>query len=333
MFIFNPVSKTKNITIPPSLKKGDHIAIIATARKINEDLLISAEDILKGWGLIPVRSSNLLKQHHQFSGSDSERRSDLQWAMDEPHIKAVLCYRGGYGTVRILDGLNCQKLCENPKWFIGYSDVTALHQYLNTQAAMASIHGTMAINFTENTTNALNSLKSIIFDKSVDVSFNSNVNNRTGEVTAEVIGGNLSIIQSLNGSTYDIDTQGKILFIEDVDEYLYNIDRMMWSLKLNGKLEHLAGLIVGGMTQMNDNEEPFGHTPFDSILEKVKDYNYPVCLDFPSGHINDNRAIPLGVKLKLNVSNDLTSLKAAKINAQILCNQQEFQRGSDPFHL
>ena len=304
------MSKTKNRINPPTLKKGDRIAIIATARKIYDELLDPVENILKDWGLIPVRGANLFKKHHQFSGTDDQRRSDLQWAMDDPDIKAVLWFRGGYGTVRILDGLNCEKLCQNPKWFIGYSDVTALHQYLNTQVSIASIHGTMAINFTENTSQALNSLQTVLFGQGTDISFDANINNRTGEVTAEVIGGNLAILQSLMGTPYEIDTNGKILFIEDVDEYLYNIDRMMWTLKLSKKLDQLAGLIVGGMTEMNDHEIPFGASPMESILEKVSDFSYPVCFDFPAGHIKDNRAFPLGERLNLKVSNEKVYLRS-----------------------
>ena len=304
------MSKTKNRIIPDTLKKGDRIAIIATARKIYDELLDPIENILKGWGLIPVRGANLFKEHNQFSGTDDQRRSDLQWAMDDPDIKAVLCFRGGYGTVRILDGLKCDKLCQNPKWFIGYSDVTALHQFINTQANMASIHGTMAINFTENTPSALASLKTVLLGQGTNITFDANSNNTTGEVTAQVIGGNLAILQSLMGTPYEINTNGKILFIEDVDEYLYNIDRIMWTLKLSKKLDQLAGLIVGGMTEMNDHEIPFGASPIESIIEKVSGFSYPVCFDFPAGHIKGNMSFPLGQMLNLKVTNEKVYLKS-----------------------
>ncbi len=295
------MSKSNKTIVPEALKKGDHIAIIATARKVDRSLLESAEQVIRTWGLEPIRGANLLSEEHQFSGSDDQRHSDLQWAMDDPRIKAVFCYRGGYGTVRILEGLSVDQLHLHPKWFIGYSDVTALHQYLNTQANMASLHGTMPINFNENTSAALTGLKKTLFGKRTHITASSNKLNRHGEANAEVIGGNLAILQSLMGTPYELATKGKILFLEDVDEYLYNIDRMMWTLKLSGKLNHLAGLIIGGMTEMNDHEIPFGTSAQESILEKVIDYNYPVCFDFPAGHIDDNNTIPLGVKLNLIV--------------------------------
>ena len=295
------MSKTNKTIIPEALKKGDHIAIIATARKVDKTMLLSAEKLIRSWGLTPVRGANLLKEEHQFSGSDNQRYSDLQWAMDDSKIKAVFCYRGGYGTVRILEGLNAEKLQLYPKWFIGYSDVTALHQYLNTQVNMASLHGTMLINFKENTSVALSSLKKTLFGETTHITAVSNKLNRHGEANAKVTGGNLAILQSLMGTPYELDAKGKILFLEDVDEYLYNIDRMMWTLKLSGKLDQLAGLIIGGMTDMNDHEIPFGTDAYASIMEKVKEFSYPVCFGFPAGHINDNRTIPFGVDLSLTV--------------------------------
>lgn len=295
------MSKTNQTIVPAALKTGDQIAIIAPARKINPKLLASAEGMLRSWGLVPVRGVNLLKEKHQFSGTDSERKADLQCAMDDPQIKAVICFRGGYGTIRLLQDIRSEQLLLNPKWFIGYSDITALHLFLNSHLNIASLHGTMPINFTENTPEALGTLKSSLFGEPLEIEVSSHSSNRIGEATAQVIGGNLAIVQSLMGTPYEMDTKGKILFLEDVDEYLYNIDRMMWTLKLAGKLDHLAGLIVGGMTEMNDNETPFGSDPYSSIMEKIKDYNFPVCFNFPAGHINDNRTIPFGVKLQLTV--------------------------------
>ena len=300
--------KTNETIVPSPLKRGDHVAIIATARKVSIDILSKAEQILQSWGLVCLRSPNLLREHHQFSGSDDQRRSDLQWAMNEPDVKAIICFRGGYGTVRLLNQLDPKQLIEQPKWIIGYSDVTALHLYLNEQN-VASIHGTMPINFLENSSSSLESLQALLFDSVYEVVAPAHSFNRSGIVRSQVIGGNLAIVQSLMGTPYEIDTKGKILFLEDVDEYLYNIDRMMWTLKLSGKLNDLAGLIVGGMTDLNDNDKPFGSSAYESILEKVKDYNYPICFDFPAGHIHNNNAIPFGINLELMIDEKGVSLK------------------------
>lgn len=300
--------KTNETIVPSPLKRGDHVAIIATARKVSIDILSKAEQILQSWGLVCLRSPNLLREHHQFSGSDDQRRSDLQWAMNEPDVKAIICFRGGYGTVRLLNQLDPKQLIEQPKWIIGYSDVTALHLYLNEQN-VASIHGTMPINFLENSSDSLETLQALLFDSAYEVDAPAHSFNRSGIVRSQAIGGNLAIVQSLMGTPYEIDTKGKILFLEDVDEYLYNIDRMMWTLKLSGKLDDLAGLIVGGMTDLNDNDKPFGSSAYESILEKVKDYNYPICFDFPAGHIHNNNAIPFGINLELMIDEKGVSLK------------------------
>ena len=175
------MSKTNKTIVPEALKKGDYIAIIATARKVDRSLLESAEQVIRTWGLEPIRGANLLSEERQFSGSDDQRHSDLQWAMDDPRIKAVFCYRGGYGTVRILEGLSAGQLQLHPKWFIGYSDVTALHQYLNTQVNMASLHGTMPINFNENTSSALTDLKKTLFGERTHITASSNKLNRHGQ--------------------------------------------------------------------------------------------------------------------------------------------------------
>ena len=303
------MSKTNKTIIPSPLKIGDKVAIIATARKISIEILESGEQLLRSWGLEPLRGSNLQMVKHQFAGTDQQRHEDLQWALDHPNIKAVFCFRGGYGTVRILKELKTEQLINNPKWVIGYSDITALHLFLQSQLNMASLHGTMPINFIENTPDALNTLKALLFNEKYEIIAPAHHYNRTGISKAEIVGGNLAIIQSLMGTPYEINTKGKILFLEDVDEYLYNIDRMMWTLKLAGKLDHLAGLIVGGMTDVNDNETPFGADPYDSIIEKVSEYDYPVCFNFPTGHINDNRALPFSLQIQLIVQEKGAILK------------------------
>ena len=295
--------------VPSPLKKGDKVAIIATARKISIELLEQAESVFRSWDLEPLRGLNLTNKKYHFSGTDQQRQEDLQWAMDDSKIKAVFCFRGGYGTVRILKGLTDDQLVNNSKWIVGYSDITALHLFMQNQVGMASLHGTMPINFNENTPAALSTLRTLLFNEQYELLAPAHHYNRMGTTTGQIIGGNLAIIQSLMGTPYEIDTKDKILFLEDVDEYLYNIDRMMWTLKLSGKLDHLAGLIVGGFTEMKDNDLPFGADAYDSILEKVNEYDYPICFDFPAGHIDDNRAIPFGVTLQLKVEEKGVVLK------------------------
>jgi muramoyltetrapeptide carboxypeptidase len=304
MFNFKPMSKTISSIVPAPLKQGDSIAVVATARFVDIKVLAFAEQLFNSWGLKPKRGVNLLNQDFNFAGTDSERKKDLQWAFDDRSIKAIFCFRGGYGSVRILEGLENSNLKKGLKWIIGFSDVTALHNYMNSQCSTASLHATMPINYKENTTNALHSLKEFLFNKKINYSFEANSNNKLGNCVAPIVGGNLAILQSLSGTKYDISTKGKILFLEDVDEYLYNIDRMLWTLKLSGKLAHLSGIIVGKFTGVKDNETPFGLSVDEMILEKVEEYNYPVCFNFPAGHFDDNCALPFGVNIQFSVEKE-----------------------------
>jgi len=294
--------------VASTLSKGDKIAIIASARYVNINELLYAENLLIKWGLIPVRGKYLLEKHNVFSGTDKQRLSDLQEAIDNTEIRAIICFRGGYGSVRVLEDLDLSALKKYPKWIIGYSDITAIHNLLNNNN-IASLHGTMPINFKENTKESLLSLKTFLFNSEINITYKSSSLNRLGNVNAEIVGGNLAIIQSLSGTKYDINTSGKILFIEEIDEYLYNIDRMLWNLKLSGKLDNLAGLIIGQFTNIKDNDDAFGKTLEEIVLEKVKDFSYPICFDFPAGHINDNRTIPLAIKLKLDVGKIKVNLR------------------------
>ena len=293
--------------LPEKLKIGDKIGIVSTARKITLEELKAAILILESWGLEIVLGQNLFKENNQFSGTVEQRTTDLQSMIDNDAIKAILCTRGGYGTVQIIDNINFYSLQKKPKWIIGYSDVTVLHSHLNN-LGIASLHATMPINFSNNSNESLQSLKNSLLGKSNRIECKSHTFNRLGQVDTEIVGGNLSILYSLLGSNSNIDTEGKILFIEDVDEYLYHIDRMMISLKRNGKLAKLKGLIVGGMNDMNDNEIPFGKSAEEIILEYTKEYDYPICFDFPAGHINDNRCIRLGVKSVLKITENGVSL-------------------------
>ena len=293
--------------IPEKLKIGDKIGIVSTARKISLGELKSSILILESWGLEIVLGQNLFEENNQFSGTIEQRDADLQSMIDNDAIRAILCARGGYGTVQIIDNINLSSLKKNPKWIIGYSDVTVLHSHLNN-LGIASFHATMPINFENNSNESLQSLKNSLLGKSNRIECKSHVFNRLGKVDAEIVGGNLSILYSLLGSNSDINAEEKILFIEDVDEYLYHIDRMMMNLKRNGKLAKLKGLIVGGMKDINDNEIPFGKSVEEIILEYTKEYNYPICFGFSAGHVNDNRCIKLGVKAVLKITENGVNL-------------------------
>ena len=292
---------------PKYLKQGDKIGIIATARKISKIEIEAAVEVLKSWGLEIVFGKNMFNSFYQFSGTDEERADDLQQMIDDESIKAVFCARGGYGTVRIIDKIDFSKFCKNPKWIIGYSDITVLHSHINSNFSIETIHACMPINFTEELSEqTIPSLKKAIFGKLLEYEIVNQEFNMAGNAKGKLVGGNLSILYSLIGGKSDISTDGKILFIEDLDEYLYHIDRMMMNLKRTGKLDKLAGLIVGGMSKMNDNLIPFGKSANEIIAEIISEYDYPVCFDFPAGHISDNRALILGRMVELNVSNTVT---------------------------
>ena len=287
--------------IPLKLKVGDKIGIISTARKISLEELSPAINTLESWGLEVVLAENLFEEDNQFAGAVKQRTTDLQSMINNDKIKAILCARGGYGTVQIIDNIDFTNLKKNPKWIVGYSDVTVLHSHLHN-LGVASMHATMPKNFATNTKDALKSLKKSLFREETIVECAPHPFNKKGRIEAEIVGGNLSILYSLLGSDSDIDTDGKILFMEDLDEYLYHIDRMIMNLKRNGKFENLKALIVGGMSDMNDNDIPFGKTAEQIILEHTKDYDFPICFGFPAGHINDNSAIVFGVKSLLEIS-------------------------------
>ncbi len=286
---------------PQALKPGDEIRLVATARKISAAEVEPAMEQLRNWGFRPSVSEDLFSEDRQFAGNDSVRVRNFQAALDDPSVKAILCVRGGYGTVRILDQLDFGKFMQQPKWIAGYSDVTALHNHLHTQLGVCSIHSTMPINFAKNSPEALNSLHHALTGKSLEYEIISHAFNRSGEAEAMVTGGNLSMIYSLMGSPDQVDTSGKILFLEDLDEYLYHIDRMMINLKRSGMLNNLKGLILGGLTDMRDNTISFGQTAEEIVWEAVAEFDFPVCFGFPAGHIDDNRAMIMGEKAKLAV--------------------------------
>lgn len=296
---------------PLSLKKGDKIGIIATARKVSLDDLKVSIDVFKRWGLEVELGKNIFKQDNQFAGTDEQRAEDLQYMLDNPEIKAIIAARGGYGTVRVIDLVDFTNFKNNPKWLVGYSDITALHSHINNNLGIKTIHGVMPLNFPKNTTEneALLTLKKVLFGDRNVYNVSNHKFNRVGKVEGELVGGNLSVLYSLSGTKYDIDTDNKILVLEDLDEYLYHIDRMLMNLKFSGKLEKLKGLIVGGMNDMNDNQIPFGKSAYEIIRDAVKEYEYPVCFNFPVGHIKENFAIVLGNTVELDIKTTITSFK------------------------
>ncbi len=292
---------------PNYLQKGDAVAIVSTARKVSKKELIPALAILKNWKLNVVIGTSIEAEEHQFAGNDNLRASDFQEMLDNPKIKAIWCARGGYGTIRMIDLLDFSNFKNNPKWIIGYSDVTVLHSHLH-QLGFETLHAQMPVSIETKTAACVQSLKNSLFGNNTNITIPSEVSNVTGNAKGVLVGGNLSILYSLCGSSSSISTKGKILFIEDLDEYLYHIDRMLQNLKRNGMLDQLEGLIIGGMTQMHDNDISFGQSTEEIVLSICDDYNYPIVFNFPAGHIKDNRALILGRKAELIISKTETIL-------------------------
>ena len=280
--------------LPANIEQNSHVRIVSTARFVVDNQLLYGVELLKSWGLKVSVGKHLFKQENQFAGSEIDRIYDLQTAIDDVDVDVILLARGGYGTVKIIDHVNFESLLRNPKWIIGYSDVTVLHSHLHENYKLATLHASMPVNFEKNTKKSLESIKNSLWGAKNTIEFESNPKNKSGKAEGILVGGNLSILYSLLGSKSDVRTDGKVLFIEDLDEYLYHIDRMMVNMDRNGKLKNLAGLIVGGFSDMRDNEIPFGKSAHEIILDSVKDYDFPVIFDFPAGHIDDNRAIILG---------------------------------------
>jgi len=298
---------------PGFLKKGDKIGIVAPARKIQLSEIEASIKVFNAWGLEVELSKNLFAENKQFAGTEEQRAEDMQYMMDNPEIKAIICARGGYGTIKILELLDFNQFVKNPKWIIGYSDITALHAYINHHYGIKTLHATMPLNFpadgSEN--DAVKSLKNLLFRNNIQYKTEPHEFNRTGKAQGELIGGNLSVLYSIAGTKFDIDTTGKILILEDLDEYLYHIDRMMMNLKYSGKLENLKALIVGGMTEMRDNNVPFGKSAYEIIRDAVSENDYPFCYNFPAGHIENNMAVVLGqyAEIEIEKSNCIFSQK------------------------
>lgn len=301
---------------PTYLKPGDNIAIIASARKVSKEEMQPAIDILTEWDLNVVEGKNLYKQQNQFAGSDEERLEDLQNALDDKIIKALLFARGGYGTMRIIPEMIFSKFNKNPKWLIGFSDITSLHMIAN-DLKVETLHAPMAFNFAKTPSEILDQIKNILCGKSFILQtgpgITNNQLNRSGSAVGTLTGGNLSILYAESAANPQLNFDDKILFIEDLDEYLYHIDRMMVSLKRSGKLMNIAGLIVGAMNDMRDNttafgfktDNPFGKTAEEIISEHVAEYDYPVCFNFPAGHIQNNHPLIFGREVELTVGENI----------------------------
>ena len=292
---------------PNYLKEGATVAIVSTARRISKKELIPAITILKKRGLKVVLGTSIGAEDHQFAGNDELRTSDFQTMLDHPEIDAIWCSRGGYGTVRIIDQLDFSNFKNHPKWIIGYSDITVLHAHLH-QLGIETLHAQMPLFIETKSDVTINSIKETLFGEKYEIIIPSEKNNINGIASGQLIGGNLSILYSLCGSPSALNTKGKILFIEDLDEYLYHIDRMLQNLLRNDYFEGLEGLIVGGMTQMHDNDIPFGKNAEEMILDICSEYDFPIAFDFPAGHLKDNRALILGRKADLMVNKNGVTL-------------------------
>ncbi len=286
---------------PPYLKNGDKVILLSTARKMNPILVEDTVNRLNSWGLEVTLGESTTAVHNQFAGDDALRLRDFQKALNNPDIKAIFCGRGGYGTVRIIDQLDFTAFLKNPKWIVGFSDVTYLHSLLNNQLYVQSLHAAMPSTYASTDIAAIEAIRKTLFGEPFEYPIINNPNNRKGTMEGTVIGGNLSILYSITGTRSGFDTAGKILFIEDLDEYIYHIDRMLINLKRSGKLDKLAGLLVGGMSELKDNDIPFGQTVEEIILEHCSGSTYPIMFDFPAGHIAQNWPIVLGKKRRFTV--------------------------------
>lgn len=291
---------------PPFLQTGDCVGVMALASQVpyatlKEGLRILRED----WKLEVIEGKTLHTSYHQFSGTDEERRQDFQQMLDDPRIKVIFSARGGYGSSKIIDKLSFRKFKKYPKWIVGFSDITAVHAHIH-KLGFESLHATMPKLFgQEGAVFALQTLRKALYGENLRYEIASHPFNRIGSASGQVVGGNLCLLAHLIGSRSELDTRGKILFLEDVEEYYYNLDRMMVQLQRAGKLSQLAGLVVGQFTDLKDNEAiKFGKSAYEIIAEYVAPYDYPVCFDFPVGHVADNRAMIVGRQAQLSVTHE-----------------------------
>ncbi len=285
---------------PPYLQKGQTIGIVAPARYIEQSKYPEIINLIENKGYKVVRGKTTYLQNNIFAGNTNERAEDLQQMIDDNDIAAIFCLRGGYGTIHIADKLNIDKLKKHPKWVVGFSDITILHNIL-TNTEIESIHGQMPVNFSENNI-AVDRLFDVLEGEKLQYSVDTADFNWQGKASGLLTGGNIAVLTSLLSTPFDVDWNSKILFIEEVGEYLYRLDRMMYQLKLSGKLKNLAGVIVGGLSSMQDNNPPFGKNAQEIIFNAIKDYDYPVCFNFPAGHIKENMPLIFNRKVLLEVT-------------------------------
>jgi muramoyltetrapeptide carboxypeptidase len=305
---------------PPYVRPGDVIGITSPAGTIKPEEILPATAVMESWGYKVVAGNTIGKSDFTFGGTDDERAADLQKMLDDPKIKAIMCARGGYGSVRIVDRLNWTGFKKHPKWLIGFSDITVLHSHIHRHCSIATIHSKMCNSFPDDWSAAepmqietiISIRDAIEGKKKMSYTVNPNEKNKNGIAKGILTGGNLKTLESLAGSSSDINTDGKILFVEDTGEYLYSIDRMFWNLKRTGKLKNLKALIVGGFKiKPDDPGEEFGRTLFDIVHEKTKAYSYPICFDFPVGHQRANFALKCGVVHELKVGEREVMLREA----------------------
>ncbi|HEY4205427.1 MAG TPA: LD-carboxypeptidase [Puia sp.] len=300
------------IQIPPYLAPGDTIALVCPAGYMEPERAQVCIETLRGWGYA-VRVGKTMDSHsgNYFSGTDDERLADLQEALDDPAVKAILCGRGGYGLTRIVDRIDFSAFEKSPKWMIGFSDVTILHAHIYAHYKTASLHAPMAGAFNDGGAEGVYvaSLRAAMEGKKSFYSCETHPFNRMGRATGALVGGNLSLLAHLCGTSSEIKTKGRILFLEDVGEYLYNLDRMLHQLKRNGRLARLAGLVIGGLTDTKDTTRPFGQTVHEIIRDIVREFDYPVCFNFPVSHGGDNYALKHGLEYRLTVGGDAVLLE------------------------
>ena len=305
-------NKTNKLTQPPYLKAGDTVAIVAPSGvlKNKKEVIEQARALLNSWGLHSVVGKNVYKQANHFAGTDNERCEDFQKALDDPTISAILCARGGYGTVRILDKLDYTKFRNHPKWLIGYSDITALHNQFHNEG-FESLHAMMCTSMQddlEEIKETISTFKDAIFGKSLSYTLEGSEYNKSGTSSGPLVGGNLTLLHTMLGSKTSIDVSGKILFIEEVGEHKYHIDRMLQSLKRAGYFDNCKGVIVGDISNMRKNTTPWGSSIEQLILDALSDYNFPIAFKMPAGHEDDNRALILGRTIRLNVNKEKSTV-------------------------
>jgi muramoyltetrapeptide carboxypeptidase len=292
---------------PPALKSKDQIRILTTARKVSLEEIQKAKNWLEGLGYAVSLGKSIGIEDHQYGGNDSARIEDFQEALDDKEVKAIWFGRGGYGSIRVLEHINWDQFIQQPKWLIGFSDITIWHNLVNQFYGIQTLHAIMPLTFPKASEDSKHLLAENLLGRFPTIKWESHPSNKYNTAAeGEIIGGNLSILYSLLGTKSGFNTNGKILFIEEIDEYLYHIDRMMMSLKLAGKLDGLKALVVGGFTDIKDNEIPFGKSYEEIILEHTSSYNYPVVFGFPAGHIDDNRPLALNARVRIACGDEMS---------------------------